>query len=374
MLKQAALFIPCVRRVEDGLAAMRAHIAALEADLASRNNAPLPFSAAPGPVTDAVPDALRVQIVSFIDQAWCDAGGVFVNGWVHAGALPVRKVSLQTGADYAETGELTARPDVALHYPMLPPGGGGFALYMACDALTPVTLTAHTDQGPGSASLHLARPTTLDGVTAQGATDAFIAAIRDRSGTVLELGARVVGSMTENWRSKIEPPCRYLGNDIHPSPGIDLVGDAHTLTAHVAPGTLDGVYSIAVLEHLAALWRAAAEINPALRLAGETLHITHQTWPMHETPNDFFRMSDRALRSLFGPSNGFKVLDCAMAYPVTITPPPGLRHAAWLFVPQGRGYGQSYIRARKVAEAPGWGAAWGEREMAEVSRAYPLPV
>ena len=362
MLKRAARLVPYFRRVEDGLIAMRAHIAALEATVVQA-----------APIQACLPPAAHapgVQIVSFIDQAWCDAGGVFVNGWVHAGPVPVRRVSIQSGTFQAETAALTLRPDVVPHYPMIPPeGAAGFTLYLACDALTSVTLTAHTDQGPGSAPLHIPRLTTPDGVTADGATDAFIAAMRAQAGTVLELGARVVGSMTENWRGRFEPPCRYLANDIHPGPGIDLVGDAHTLTAHVAPGTLDGIYSIAVLEHLAAPWRAAIEINRALKLGGETLHITHQTWPVHETPNDFFRMSDQALRSLFGPSTGFEVLDCGMAYPVTITPPPGLRHSAWLYVPQGRGYGQSYIRARKVAEATGW----NEQEMAEVSRAYPLP-
>ncbi len=353
MLKRAARVIPYIRRVQDGLTAMRTHIAALESDLARRDAPP-----APSPV------------VYFIDHAWCDTAGVFVNGWAHAGAEPVRQIALGAGPDRVETTAFTYRPDVRPHYPAIPDAGApGFTLYLPCDALQPLTLTLVTDSAEYPVPLRLPRLETTDGVTADAATNAFIAGMRERQGTVLELGARVVGSMTENWRTRFEPPCRYLANDIHPGPGIDLVGDAHTLTAHVAPGTLDGIYSIAVLEHLAAPWRAAVEINRALRMGGETLHITHQTWPVHETPNDFFRMSDQALRSLFGPATGFEVLDCAMAYPVTITPPPGLRHADWLWVPQGRGYGQSYIRARKIGEAPGWDA----HSMAETSRAYPLP-
>ncbi len=359
MLKRAARLIPYFRRVEAGLADMRAHIAALEADIARRASPP-----------DCVMPDCALPIVHFVDHAWCDAGGVFVNGWVHAGAHPVQSVALGSGTDRVETAALTPRLDVIPHYPMLPPtGAAGFTLYLACDALTPVTLSVQTVAGRGAVRLRLARPAIPVGTPSDGATDAFIAAMRERAGTVLELGARIVGSMTENWRARFEPPCRYHANDIHPGPGIDVVGDAHTLTAHVAPGSLDGIYSVAVLEHLAAPWRAAAEINRALKIGGETLHITHQTWPIHETPNDFFRMSDQALRSLFGPATGFEVLDCAMAYPVVITPPPDLRHAAWLWVPAGRGYGQSYIRARKVAEAPGW----SEHSIAEVSRAYPLP-
>jgi SAM-dependent methyltransferase len=187
---------------------------------------------------------------------------------------------------------------------------------------------------------------------------------------VLELGARVVGSMTTGWRDQFVPGCAYLANDIHPGPGIDVVGDVHALTRHVAPGSLDGVFSVAVLEHLAAPWLAAAEIARALRIGGETLHVTHQCWPLHETPNDFFRMSDQALRSLFSPERGFEILDCGMAYPCAIVPPPDMRHTAWLRVPLGRGWGQSYVRARKVAEPAG---AVDPLAMERISQAYPRP-
>lgn len=171
----------------------------------------------------------------------------------------------------------------------------------------------------------------------------------------------------------ISPPVApNLANDIHPGDGIDLVGDVHDLTSFVPEGSLDGIFSVAVLEHLAAPWTAAAEINRALRVGGETLHVTHQTWPVHETPNDFFRMSDRALQSLFGPLTGFEVLDSGMAYPVSIIPPPSLRHAAWLSLPLGQGYGQSYIRARKVTHLAAPQAVSSATELDTISRAYPF--
>ena len=380
MLKRLARTIPYLRRLDDGIGAMRAHIAALEADrlrqieteaaLRSRVAAAMPY--APASMLDG---AHPIAGAHFVDASWCDAAGSFVNGWVHAGPHPVRRVVLLSGLHRAETADFTPRPDVAPHYPGLPPGGAaGFALYLPCDAHVPLVLAAVTDAGiyespvytpPSADMLEQAPPGNVD------AGGAFVQAMIERQGTVLELGARIVGSMTESWAARFGPGCRYLANDIHAAPGIDVVGDAHTLTAHVAPGSLDGVFSIAVLEHLAAPWRAAAEINRALKPGGETWHVTHQTWPVHETPNDFFRFSDQALRALFGPAAGFEVLDCAMAFPVAIVPPPAMRHSAWLYTPLGRGYGQSYIRARKVAEIDT--AAWGAAELEQVSQAYPMP-
>lgn len=234
-------------------------------------------------------------------------------------------------------------------------------------------LATTTDDGVHEVLVDLPPRLDPEHVDATGASERFVGTMLDRRGTVLELGARVVGSLTQGWRARFEPDCRYLGNDIHPGPGIDVVGDVHNLTAHVAPNSLEGVFSIAVLEHLAAPWLAAGEINRSLKLGGETLHVTHQAWPLHETPNDYFRMSDQALRSLFGPAYGFEVVECGMAYPVSIVPPTYMRHSAWLQVPLGRGYGQSYIHARKIAEFNSEAALLSAYDFERLSAAYPKP-
>lgn len=388
LLKRIARTIPYARRVHDGLQAMRSHIARLESDIirveawASRSEANVQRLQARlnelepnGPPISTVNAEPRVEAVHYIDQAWCDTGGVYVNGWAHAGPHPVRRIALICGGERAETAEFSQRPDVLAHYPDLPPGGAvAFKLYLACPAYSPLALSVMTDAGNGEMAVRLRPPADVVKPDATPAVEEFLAAMKARKGTVLELGARIVGSMTQGWRSRYEPECRYLGNDIHPGPGIDVVGDVHTLTASVAAGSLDGVFSVAVLEHLVAPWLAAAEINRALKMGGETMHVTHQTWPVHETPNDFFRMSDQALRSLFGAATGFEVVECGMAFPVAIVPPPHMRHSDWLNVPFGRGFGQSYIRARKVAELDLNASLWGARDLSRISQDYPKPV
>ena len=300
---------------------------------------------------------------------------MYLEGWVHAGADPVQRIVIASGEVEAETAAFTPRPEIIPHYPHIPAeGAAGFSAYLACPAYAPLTLTVFTADASYTMPLRLpAIPEQPAGPDSNAVTQRFLDAMLERRGTVLELGARIVGTMTQGWRDRFEPACTYLGSDIHPGPGIDVVGDVHALTAQVAPGSLDGLFSVAVLEHLAAPWIAAVEINRSLKLGGETFHVTHQTWPVHETPNDFFRMSDQALRSLFGPAHGFEVIECGMAFPMAIVPPPEMRHSAWLRVPFGRGYGQSFIRARKVAEVQGGGSVGNATALKQVSEAYPRP-
>ncbi len=370
-VREFAQFLPSARPVLRKLEKLRLHIATSAAQTRYLHDRISGLEALHSPALVDLGER-RVEAVHFIDKSWCDSGGVFLQGWVHAGAHPVRRVILASGADRAETTAFRPRPDVAGHYPGLPEGGAAqFSLYLACRACVPLTLAVVTDAGAHETAV---QPPLLEDVVIPDATaamEAFAEAMRGRGGTVLELGARVVGSMTQGWRARFEPACRYVGSDIHPGPGIDAVGDVHALTGFVTPGSLDGLFSVAVLEHLAAPWVAAGEINRALKMGGETVHVTHQSWPVHETPNDFFRFSDQALRSLFGPATGFKVVECGMAHPVSIMPPPHLRHADWLMMPFGVGYGQSFIRARKVAEAGAAASGWGAGEMERVSRGYP---
>ena len=359
---------------------MREHIDRLEGELAAARRAqafrldPSGPDAVQGFSSDGGSVARRLKADYFIDQSWRDTGGVFLNGWVHAGPQVVRRLSLVAGQYQADTEIFQPRADVANHYFDLPGGAAcGFTLYLACPAHLAFSLVVQTDAGAAELPVELAMTSDEKEWDATKPSERFVETMTERRGTVLELGARPVASIVHDWRGKFEPACRYLGNDIHPGPNIDVVGDVHSLSAIVAPGSLDGLFSIAVLEHLVAPWLAAVEINRCLKIGGETLHVTHQTYPIHETPNDYFRMSDQALRSLFGPAHGFEVIECGLAHPVRIMPPTYMRYSSWLQVPMGRGYVQSFIRARKVAEVAPAGSAWQADVLTRLSEEYPLP-
>ena len=311
-----------------------------------------------------------------IDLAWCDVSGVYLGGWGHAHGQPIDRVTLRSGGCSVAV-ELKLRPDVLAAFPFLPPEQRtGFAAYLACPPFRPVALrvesggeaveldvTATEAQGPRAAPEFLG-PAPMD---------RFIAEMKARRGTVLELGARVVGAHSSLNAPQFEPECRFIGADIHPAPGVDVVADAHFLSAAVAPGSIDGLFSIAVVEHLAAPWLVAAEINRVLRLGGLTLQVVPHAWPAHEQPNDFWRMSDDGLAMLFGPATGFEILERGMTTPFQIVPPVFLRTGDYINLPLLHAYGAAFILSRKVAELPKGAVRWPmpRAEMEARSRAYP---
>ncbi len=309
-----------------------------------------------------------------IDAAWCDLRGVYLRGWAHCHERPVLDAKLcSSGCETAL--DFTLRPDVSAVYPEIPPGQPcGFEAYLECPAFRPVTLRLRTAQG--QAELDIAcgpekGPQAGPEFRRAAPLDRFIEEMKTQGGTVLEIGARVVGVYSSLHAGRFAPECRFIGADIHPAPGVDLVVDAHRLSRAVEPGSLSGVFSLAVMEHLAAPWLIAAEINRVLRIGGLTLHLLPQAFPAHEQPNDFWRMSDDGLRILFGPPTGFEVLDAGMSSPVQIVPPPEARFGAFLQFPLVHAYAAAFILARKVADLPRNAVRWPLADLSARSRAYP---
>ena len=151
------------------------------------------------------------------------------------------------------------------------------------------------------------------------------------SPTVLELGARnVTGQMQ---RHHFPNAGRYIGCDIHPGEGVDLVADIHRLSEAVPPGSVDAVFSVSVFEHLVYPWRAILEINKVLKPGGYVFIATHPNWPAHELPWDFWRFPVAGLAHLLIPDTGFEVVHAAEGVPAkvySISPDPltrGLREA-----------------------------------------------
>jgi SAM-dependent methyltransferase len=309
-----------------------------------------------------------------IDAAWCDLQGVFLQGWAHCHARPVLAGKLCSSGREVPL-EFTARPDVLAAYPDVQPGQAcGFAAYLECPAFRPVSLRLLTPAGEAEIDVAVGPetgPKAAPEFLRKAPLDRFIAEMKAAGGTVLEIGARVVGPYSSLYAERFAPECRFIGADIHPAPGVDLVVDAHRLSRKVAPGSLSGVFSLAVMEHIAAPWVVAAEINRVLAPGGLTLHLMPQAYPAHEMPNDFWRMSDDALKILFGPATGFEVVDAGMAEPVQIMPPAGTRYGAFLQFPLYHAYAASFILARKVADLPRGAVRWPLAGMEARSRSYP---
>lgn len=288
------------------------------------------------------------EVAYSIDQFWCDSYGLFIRGWLHCHTLEVLTAHVVVGPDVVPIGPWVERPDVAQAFPAATHAlRCGFQAYVACRPGVPVQFRVVTAAGMREIAVELPR-SELPPLAANDLFPQFVAAMNRGDKTVLEIGARKAHHASVGYRQHFPAVGRYIGMDIHPSPTVDLVGDAHQLSRLVGEGSMDGIFSGAVMEHLAMPWLIATEINRALRIGGLVYHGVPQAWPVHEQPNDFWRFADEGLKVLFGPTFGFEVIGAAMDTPMRMY--PACRDSVFVDLPFFVGYGVSHILARKVAD------------------------
>jgi hypothetical protein len=111
----------------------------------------------------------------------------------------------------------------------------------------------------------------------------------------------------------------WVGTDMMAGDGVEIVGDLHTLY-QTCPERFDAVFCNWVLEHLERPWAAIHSMAHLLNPRGALFIGTHQTFPLHGYPNDYFRFSTSALK-LMAEDSGLKVTSCQYDTPCTITPP-----------------------------------------------------
>ncbi len=165
-------------------------------------------------------------------------------------------------------------------------------------------------------------------------------------GEMLEVGSRARSGFV---RRDVAPPgWGYSGFDIVAGPNVDVVGDAHQVSRHYAAGQFDAVMAFSVLEHLLMPWKFVIELNRVLKPGAIGLFTTHQTWPLHDEPWDFWRFSDRAWTALLNPATGFEILGAAMGEPAYIVAQRCSPETAFAEVPAGAL--ASFVLFRKVGE------------------------
>lgn len=90
----------------------------------------------------------------------------------------------------------------------------------------------------------------------------------------------------------------YIKLDIRSGVDVDMIGDLHALPEEWT-GKFDCFIANSVFEHLERPWIAAREVERVLAPGGTFLVSTHQCFPIHGHPSDFFRFSKEALRLIF---------------------------------------------------------------------------
>ncbi len=187
--------------------------------------------------------------------------------------------------------------------------------------------------------------------------------------TVLEIGSRNVSGALR--RGYFPSAGQFIGVDIHPGEGVDLVGDAHRLSALVEPGSIDAAFSISVFEHMVYPWKAILELNRVLKPGGYLFISTHPAWPPHELPWDFWRFPVAGLRHMLIPETGFEVIRATEGLPAKIyslVGDPATRGVRAFHVNLGVG-----VLARKIADYDPDKLRWDIDTGAVVESEYPPP-
>ena len=151
---------------------------------------------------------------------------------------------------------------------------------------------------------------------------------------VLEIGTRRAVDATSTHRWGNFPGLAradYIMCDVLPGIDVDVVADLHDLPVSWAD-SFDAFLAFAVFEHLERPWVAAKEVARILKPGGIALICTHQCFPLHGYPRDFFRFSKEALALIFEDA-GLQVTDASYRWRATITAPyemvPPAFHDQW---------------------------------------------
>jgi SAM-dependent methyltransferase len=98
-----------------------------------------------------------------------------------------------------------------------------------------------------------------------------------------------VGAYNENGTVRsLFPQPGYLGIDVRPGPGVDLVADILGPAQFASYGT---VYACETLEHVLEPWVAIERMFAALRPGGLFLATWCFSFPIHAAPRDFYRVT-----------------------------------------------------------------------------------
>jgi SAM-dependent methyltransferase len=137
--------------------------------------------------------------------------------------------------------------------------------------------------------------------------------------SVLELGSlQSISGRSTLHRDWVPHAGEFLGTDIEDGSDVDVVADLHRLTEVVGSERFDVILSCSTFEHLKYPTLAAHELMKALKVGGVLYIQTHQSFPLHGYPNDYFRFSQDALASLFGTQMGFEVVATNYDFPVRL--------------------------------------------------------
>jgi SAM-dependent methyltransferase len=119
-------------------------------------------------------------------------------------------------------------------------------------------------------------------------------------GPVLEVGSfQVPGEEAYAQLRPLFPGRDYVGLDVRPGPGVDVVGDVERLPQ--ADASVGTVIAMSTFEHVPRFWRGFDEVYRVLRPDGALLVSCPFNVRIHNHPSDYWRFTPEALEVLLEP-------------------------------------------------------------------------
>lgn len=182
---------------------------------------------------------------------------------------------------------------------------------------------------------------------------------------VLEIGSRKRSGNAKT--DRIPAHARYTGFDIAAGENVDVVGDAHFMSRYLPGDHFDFVFSVSTFEHLLMPWKAAVELNAVMKEGALAFIHSHQAWPVHDAPWDFYRYSKYGWHGLFNRYSGFEVVGTAHAEPANIIAETQTDNLA-TFIERETAYMMSVCVVRKIGSSS---LQWGADPSSIIQSAYP---
>jgi SAM-dependent methyltransferase len=150
------------------------------------------------------------------------------------------------------------------------------------------------------------------------ALESFLESVKQGRPRVLELGTkRSIPDRPTHHKVWVPNASEFLMTDIEAGADVDFVCDAHVL-GDLGVSEFDAVISCSTFEHFQKPWVVAEQIYRVLRPGGLVFVQTHQSFPVHGFPSDFYRFTKEALRTLFADSGRWETLETDYEFPCSV--------------------------------------------------------
>ena len=279
---------------------------------------------------------------SYVDRFAFFNGMIDLRGWAYDDANPVATITLHVG-DFTVLAE-------RFDHPVAPGQMAGFSLkrLLPIDAASigrPCIEVSHADR----TWTVIQNPGVLESSQQHGmnAYNRFLEELRRRPpGNFLEIGGRARSGHVR--KDHVPPGWGYTSMDILAGENVDVVGDAHRMSQLLARNHYHAAMSVSVFEHLLMPWKAVIELNRVMAPGGLVFIMTHQAYPLHDQPCDYWRISKDAWPALFNAATGFRIIEAADGEPLFMVAErwhPIVNHG------EHPGMAVSTVTAEKIGEA-----------------------